>query len=182
MVGGTLPQFWPDHGSTSDGNWMQVTWVRLCDSDHGVVAASLIDANWKGGERLRLVFEAFLAWISTGLCRKPDCSPLQVRKLQDISWGIAATQSSCGWIFDDDIVADLLLIVIVKEFLKSVAFGEIKDKNSGTFLWPPCAIGRPLYFRPVVSSSSFFFSSPILSHRRLDVCQTSTHDVALVRI
>ena len=31
-------------------------------------------------------------------------------------------------------------------------------------------------------SSSFFFSSPILSRRRLDVCHTSTHDVALVRI
>jgi len=28
---------------------------------------------------------------------------------------------------------------------------------------------------------SFFFSSPILSGRRLDVCHTSTHDVALVQ-
>ena len=44
--------------------------------------------------------------------------------------------------------------------------------------------GRPLYFCPVVSSSSFYlhFSSPILSRRRLDVYHTSTHDVALVRI
>jgi len=42
---------------------------------------------------------------------------------------------------------------------------------------------RPLYFCAVVcSSSSFFFSSPILSRRRLDVCHTSTHGVALVRI
>jgi len=32
------------------------------------------------------------------------------------------------------------------------------------------------------SSSSFFFSSPNLSRRRLDVCHISTHDVALVRI
>jgi len=39
-----------------------------------------------------------------------------------------------------------------------------------------------LYFCPVVSSSFFFFSSPNLSRRRLDVCHTSTHDVALVRI
>ena len=31
-------------------------------------------------------------------------------------------------------------------------------------------------------SSSFFFSSPNLSRRRLDVCHTSTHIVALVRI
>jgi len=29
---------------------------------------------------------------------------------------------------------------------------------------------------------SFFFSSPNLSRQRLDVCYTSTHDVALVRI
>ena len=31
-------------------------------------------------------------------------------------------------------------------------------------------------------SSIFFFSSPNLSGRRLDVCHTSTHGVALVRI
>jgi len=50
--------------------------------------------------------------------------------------------------------------------------------------------GRPLYFCPLVSSFFFFllllysslFSSPNLSRRRLDVCHTSTHDVALVRI
>ena len=37
----------------------------------------------------------------------------------------------------------------------------------------------------LLSSSSVFFSffaSPNLSRRRLDVCHTSTHDVALVRI
>ena len=33
-----------------------------------------------------------------------------------------------------------------------------------------------------VLSFFFFFSSPNLSHRRLDVCHTSTHGVALVRI
>jgi len=54
-------------------------------------------------------------------------------------------------------------------------------------LWPPYVIGGPLYFCPVVSffyllSSSFFFSSPNLSGRRLDVYHTSTHGVALVRI
>ena len=35
------------------------------------------------------------------------------------------------------------------------------------------------FFLP--SSSFFFFSSPNLSRRRLDVCHTSTHGVALVR-
>jgi len=43
------------------------------------------------------------------------------------------------------------------------------------------------YIFPVISSSifflfSFFFSSPNLSGRRMDVCHTSTHGVALVRI
>jgi len=46
---------------------------------------------------------------------------------------------------------------------------------------------RTLYFRPVVSSSIFYlsfylFSSPNLSHHRLDVYHASTHGVALVRI
>ena len=45
-------------------------------------------------------------------------------------------------------------------------------------------MGRPLYFCPVVSIFLFFFffSSPNLSGRRLDVYHTSTHGVALVRI
>ena len=34
----------------------------------------------------------------------------------------------------------------------------------------------------LLSSSSSFFSSPNLSRRRLDVCHTSTHGVALVQI
>ena len=38
-----------------------------------------------------------------------------------------------------------------------------------------------LWFVLLLSSSSFF-SSPNLSRRRLDVCHTSTHGVALVRI
>jgi len=53
-------------------------------------------------------------------------------------------------------------------------------------LWPPYVIGGPLYFCPVVSFllSSFylFFSSPNLNGSRSDVCHTSTHGVALVRI
>ena len=51
-------------------------------------------------------------------------------------------------------------------------------------LWPPYVIRGPLYFCPVVSFFLLpsFFSSPNLSGRRLDVCHTSTHGVALVRI
>ena len=39
-----------------------------------------------------------------------------------------------------------------------------------------------IYFHAVVCSLFFFFSSPNLNRRRLDVCHTSTHGVALVRI
>jgi len=46
---------------------------------------------------------------------------------------------------------------------------------------------RTLYFAAVVTIfflllSSFFFPSPVLSGRRLDVSHTSTPDVALVQI
>jgi len=39
-----------------------------------------------------------------------------------------------------------------------------------------------IYYHAVVCSSFFFFSLPNLICRRLDVCHTSTHGVALVRI
>jgi len=57
-----------------------------------------------------------------------------------------------------------------------------------SFLWSPYGIGRPYIFS---CCGLFFillllvlllFSSPNLSRRRLDVCHTSTHGVALVRI
>ena len=51
-----------------------------------------------------------------------------------------------------------------------------------TLLWPPYGIWQAIIFLPVISSSIFFFSSPILSRRWLDVCHTATHGVALVRI
>jgi len=51
------------------------------------------------------------------------------------------------------------------------------------FYGRPMELGRPLYFHPVVCSFSFFFfSSPNLSRRRVDVCHTCTHGVALVQI
>ena len=51
-------------------------------------------------------------------------------------------------------------------------------------LWNRDGIGRPYIFSccGLFFLSSFFFSSPNLSRRRLDVCHTSTHGVALVRI
>ena len=56
------------------------------------------------------------------------------------------------------------------------------------FLWSPYVIGQTIIFLPCdFYLLSFFlllsfFSSPNLSGRRLDVCHTSTHGVALVRI
>ena len=53
-------------------------------------------------------------------------------------------------------------------------------------LWSPYVIGQTIIFLPcsffLNSSSIFFFSSPNLSGRRLDVYHTFTHGVALVRI
>ena len=57
------------------------------------------------------------------------------------------------------------------------------DVNMNVIYWfmvALCNRADHIYFCPVVTS--FFFSSPNLSHRRLDVCHTSTHGVALVRI
>jgi len=53
--------------------------------------------------------------------------------------------------------------------------------NTRFWLWLPCVADADIIFCPV-SSSSFFFSSPNLSGRRVDVYHTSTHGVALVRI
>ena len=59
-------------------------------------------------------------------------------------------------------------------------------RASNSCLWPPYGIVRAIIFSSCGSFllflSSFFFSSPNLSRRRLDVCHTSTHGVALFRI
>jgi len=53
-------------------------------------------------------------------------------------------------------------------------------------LWPSYVIGQAVIFLPCgfffCLSIFFFFSSPNLSRRRLDVYYTSTHGVALVQI
>jgi len=53
-------------------------------------------------------------------------------------------------------------------------------------LWLPCVADADIIFLPcgffLLLSSRFFYSSPNLSGRRLDVYHTSTHGVALVRM
>ena len=67
----------------------------------------------------------------------------------------------------------------------SLAWGTPANfKGFRVLLWPPYEIGGPLYFYPVVTIFlsfflSFFYSSPNLSGRRLDVYHTLTHGVAL---
>jgi len=59
----------------------------------------------------------------------------------------------------------------------------LTDCNKTDLLWPPYAIGQAIIFFPLwFVLLSIFFSSPNLSRYRLDVCHTSTHGVALVRI
>ena len=60
--------------------------------------------------------------------------------------------------------------------------GNVDETTSRThWLWSPYIIGQTIIFLPcsfyILSSSFFFYSSPNLSGRRLDVYHTSTHGV-----
>ena len=59
-----------------------------------------------------------------------------------------------------------------------ISAGVLPKSAKDVLLWLPCVIGQAIIFCPVVSSSIFFFSSPNLSSRRLDVYHTSRHGVA----
>jgi len=62
----------------------------------------------------------------------------------------------------------------------------IRSYGNCKLLWLPYGTGQAIIFFPCgffyLHSSSFFFSSPNLSCRRLDVYHTSTRGVALVQI
>jgi len=60
---------------------------------------------------------------------------------------------------------------------------KVTDLNV-LFMVALCNRADHIYFHPVMCSFflSSFFSSPNLSHRRVDVCHTCTHGVALVQI
>jgi len=73
--------------------------------------------------------------------------------------------------------------IIFKTFSSVISHGCIWPmKNLCHLLWPPYVIGQAIIFLPCGFYLSFFFSSPNLSGRRLDVFRTSTHGMALVRI
>jgi len=54
--------------------------------------------------------------------------------------------------------------------------------STSPFLWPPYGIGQAIIFLPCGFFFYLLFSLLDLSHHSLDVCRTSTHGVALVRI
>jgi len=60
--------------------------------------------------------------------------------------------------------------------------GAVHDTSDLASLWSPYVIGQTIYIFMLWFVLSIFFSSPNLSRRRLDVCHTSTHGVALVQI
>jgi len=67
--------------------------------------------------------------------------------------------------------------------LSAVAQKERHASHYGRPIWNRA--GQYIFALPFLlqsSSSIFLVSSPYLSRRRLDVCHTSPHDVALVRI
>jgi len=70
------------------------------------------------------------------------------------------------------------------EYGRPLYFCPVVSIYLSIFLWQPCVADADIIFLPCdfYLSSSFIFSSPNLSGRRLDVYRTSTHGVALVRI
>jgi len=53
-----------------------------------------------------------------------DESLRQFVQLSDISQGSVATHFRCGAIFNDDVIADCLLILTIQQFQKSVNISE----------------------------------------------------------
>ena len=72
----------------------------------------------------------------------------------------------------------LLVIPPILHDLRDIAFDKSRP-GYRWLLWPPCVADADIIFLPC---GFLFFSSPNLSHRRLDVYHTPTHGVALVRI
>ena len=87
----------------------------------------------------------------------------------------------------------IILSVNFNKFLKVYKYSPEQSDIQGTlcisttiydiflFIWSPYGIGQTIIFLPCgyFFLLSFFFSSPNLSRRRLDVCHTSTVPVAL---
>ena len=73
-----------------------------------------------------------------------------------------------------------ICVDMIRDFAHAASFAAAQR----CLLWPPCIADVDIIFLFCVVSSVYllFISSPIISHRRLDVYHTSSHGVALVRI
>ena len=103
-------------------------------------------------------------------------APKRIRELLEVSTAAGISSVIRLIIYYQDLLWQVSLS-------SSLSVVDVFVLCSTSVLWPPCVIGGPLCFCPVVSFFFFFFfSSPNLSGRRLDVYHTLTHGVALVRI
>ena len=78
------------------------------------------------------------------------------------------------------------LLNLVNQCVGNISVGFLSISYAGAsgiveFLWPPCVADADIICLPC-GFFIFFYSSPNLSGRRLDVYRTSTHGVVLVRI
>jgi len=81
------------------------------------------------------------------------------------------------------VVAVLSEVTVSDQFFDEYTTGSSRFFHIDVFLWPPCVVDADIIFLPRgFYLLSFFYSSPNISGRKLDVYRTSTHDVALVRI
>ena len=100
----------------------------------------------------------------------------------------ATTDSRCKKVVSTKTAVKHVTITTSSELFTSATYIHLSLKTDShsvhsPFLWPPYGIGQAIIFLPCgFFPSSFFYSSPNLSGRRVDVYHTSTHGVALVRM
>jgi len=79
-------------------------------------------------------------WLTSGVI---NTTVWQFASLSDISKGSVATHLRCGGMFSDGIIANLLLILTVKQFRKSIdiAYDKLTAyEKLCKFLGPPCRL------------------------------------------
>ena len=132
--------------------WQEISWISL----HRVTICTK-DNDYAGDEKFRGCGPSHLEQFYQPLCEL-QLSPSDVRSTSEGQpvWLIGSASEDYLWC-------------------------ALKIHSSSSFMVALCNRADHIYFHYVVCSS-FFFSSPNLSGRSLDVCHTFTHGVALVRI
>jgi len=100
------------------------------------------------------------------------------------NYGLVSFTSQLSKVFETIVRHQVLEFLEVNEIIRDSQHGFRKGSSCLTkillFLWSSYGIGQTIIFSSC--RLFFFFSSPNLSHHRLDVCHISTHGVALVQI